>query len=64
MSAAEILKKLQNLHREIEYIKRDIINIEKKYQPKPSLFGSVPAGDITEGMIEEAKRSLFRTEDL
>jgi hypothetical protein len=27
---------------------------------KPSLFGSVEAGDVTEAMIDEAKRQLFR----
>lgn len=28
---------------------------------KPSLFGSVEAGDVTEAMIDEAKRQLFRS---
>ena len=28
-------------------------------QVKPTLFGSVQAGDITEEMIEEAKKDLF-----
>ena len=31
-----------------------------KTKQKPSLFGSVSGGDITDEMIEEAKKNLFR----
>ena len=43
-------------------MKRDIIKgIEPSEEKKRiSLFGSVRGGDITEEMIDEAKRSLFR----
>jgi hypothetical protein len=30
---------------------------------KPTLFGSIQAGDITKEMIEEAKKALFRDLD-
>jgi ribosomal protein L9 len=60
MSDSEILKRIEALRREIEYLKRDLIQVEAKGEPKQSLFGSVSAEDITEEMIEEAKSSLFR----
>lgn len=39
---------------------RDAEKLAAPSARKPSLFGSVEAGDITEAMIEEAKRQLFR----
>jgi hypothetical protein len=60
MSSSEILKRIETLRREIEYLKRDLIQTVGKGKPKPSLFGSVRAGDITDEMIGEAKKSLFR----
>jgi len=58
----DVLKKIGDLEREIEYIKRDLMHLrlEKKPKQKPSLFGSVRGGDITDEMIEEAKKNLFR----
>lgn len=58
----EVLKRIGYLEREIEYIKRDLMHLrlEEKPKQKPSLFGSVRGGDVTEEMIEEAKKDLFR----
>ena len=57
-----ILERVSDMERTLEFLKRDIIKglepSEKK--TKMSLFGSVKAGEITEEMIDEAKRSLFR----
>ena len=57
----EVLKRIGDLEREIEYIKRDLMHLrlEEKPKQKPSLFGSVRGGDVTEEMIEEAKKDLF-----
>jgi len=53
------------LERELERLKRDLLHGLVSLRPqaaasRPSLFGSVRGGDITEGMIEEAKQGLFR----
>ncbi|MFQ6071732.1 MAG: hypothetical protein ACE5KT_03390 [Methanosarcinales archaeon] len=64
----DILRRIGYLQREIEYLKRDLMylgakatmNIEEKPKNKPSLFGSVRGGDITDEMIKEAKKDLFR----
>jgi len=57
----EVLKRIGDLEREIEYIKRDLMHLrlDEKPKQKPSLFGSVRGGDITEEMIEKAKKDLF-----
>ncbi|MCW3130982.1 MAG: hypothetical protein N2V75_12930 [Methanophagales archaeon] len=57
----EVLKRIGDSEREIEYIKRDLMHLrlEEKPKQKPSLFGSVRGGDITEEMIEKAKKDLF-----
>lgn len=55
----EMLKRIGDLEREIEYIKRDLLHLEEKPKQKPSLFGSVRGGDITGEVIEEAKKDLF-----
>ena len=57
-----VLKRIGDLEREIEYLKRDLMHLrlEEKPKQKPSLFGSVRGGDVTEEMIEEAKKDLFR----
>lgn len=60
MSGSEILRRIDALRREIEYIRRDMLQIEEKDKVKSTLFGCVPAEDVTEDMIEEAKKSLFR----
>ena len=62
---ATLLKRVNALERELERLKRDILHglVAPRPQavaPRPSLFGSVRGGDVTEEMIEEAKRSLFR----
>jgi ribosomal protein L9 len=51
----EVLKRIGDLEREIEYIKRDLMHLrlEEKPKQKPSLFGSVRGGDITDEMIED-----------
>jgi ribosomal protein L9 len=59
------LKKLGEIQRELEYMKRDLIHIEEKSAKKASLFGSVKGEDISDEMIEKAKKELFReTEDI
>lgn len=55
-----VLKRVGDLEREIEYLKRDLMHLEEKPKQKPSLFGSVRGGDITDEMIEEVKKNLFR----
>ena len=57
-----ILERVSDIERALELLKRDIMKgIEPSEEKrKISLFGSVKGGDITEGMIDEAKRSLFR----
>ena len=56
-----VLKRVRDLEREIEYIKRDLmhLHLEEKPKQKPSLFGCVRGRDITEEMIEKAKKDLF-----
>ena len=56
----DVLKRIGDLEREIEYIKRDLMHLRLEEKQKPSLFGSVRGGDITDEMIEEAKKDLFR----
>jgi len=60
MKTKDVLKRIGDLEREIEYIKRDVMHLEVKPKRKPSLFGSIRGGDITDEMIEEAKKDLFR----
>jgi hypothetical protein len=54
----DVLKRIGDLEREIEYIRRDLMHLEEKPKQKPSLFGCVRGGDITEEMIEEAKKII------
>jgi hypothetical protein len=62
-----VLKKIDGIERELAKLKRDIIHSlvikETPRKMKPSLFGSVKGGDITEKMIEESKHNLFRNLD-
>ena len=62
LEAFIILERVGNIERALEFLKRDIIKgIEpKKKEAITSLYGSVKGGDITEEMIDEAKRALFR----
>jgi hypothetical protein len=59
-----VLKQIDILERELVRLKRDILHslvVRKKPKKlKPSLFGSVRGGDVTEEMIEESKYKLFR----
>jgi hypothetical protein len=59
-----ILKRVNTLEREMEYLKRDILRqwtaSPRVVRRKPSLFGSVQSGDITEEMIDDARKSIFR----
>ena len=56
----DALKRVEEQRKELEYLKRELLHIVEAPWEKSSLFGSVPAGDITDDMIEEAKKSLFR----
>ena len=58
------LKHLDVLERELIRLKRDILHgltaRKKSKKIKPSLFGSVRGGDVTDEMINESKKNLFR----
>ncbi len=56
----DALRRIEDLQRELEYLKRDLLRVKTEPKEKPSLFGSVHGGDITEEMIEEAKKDLFK----
>lgn len=63
-----LLKRVDSLEGEIGRLKRDLLRslvVQPRGKRVKSLFGSVQGGDVTEEMIEEAKRTLFRPlEDL
>jgi len=54
--------RIDSMEKELEFLKRDFFHVLKpsKKKVKPSLFGSVKGGDISEETIEQAKQSLFR----
>jgi len=62
LDAEIILARVGNIERTLEFLKRDIIKGIEPYEKEAStsLYGSVRGGDITEEMIDEAKRALFR----
>jgi len=64
LNATMVLKQVDALEKELVRLKRNILHSlvtkEKPKKLKSSLFGSVRGGDITEEMIEESKRNLFR----
>ena len=62
MDDKTFLQKLNALSREIEQLRRAWIQSGRVrlIEPRPSLYGSVRGGDITEEMIDDAKKSLFR----
>jgi hypothetical protein len=67
MNNPMFLQRLNHLSREVEKLKREWLLSEERrvITPRPSLYGSVRGDDVTEGMIEDAKKSLFRDlEDL
>jgi hypothetical protein len=59
-----VLKKIDGMERELARLKRDIIHSlvaeGTSRRMKPSLFGSVRGGDVTEKMIQESKHNLFK----
>jgi hypothetical protein len=59
-----VLKKIDGIKLEIAKLKRDVIHnfvaSGTLRRMKPSLFGSVRSGDVTEKMIQESKCNLFR----
>lgn len=62
-----LLRHVDILGRELSRLRRDLLrgigNQPMTASEKPSLFGSVKAGDITEAMIDGARRDLFRNLD-
>jgi hypothetical protein len=63
-NSAVVLKKIDGIERELARLKRDIIHSlvagGTPRKMKPSLFGRVRGGDVTEKMIQESKHNLFR----
>jgi len=59
-----VLKQVDILERELVRLKRDILHNliaqPRETGSKLSLFGSVKGGDVTDEMIEDSKRNLFR----
>jgi len=59
-----VLEKIDGIERELAKLKRDVIHnlVARRSlrKMKPSLFGSVRGGDVTEKMIQESKHNLFR----
>lgn len=64
LNSAMVLKQIDVLERELIKLKKEVLHglaiKEKPKKIKPSLFGSVKGGDVTEELIEESKQSLFR----
>jgi hypothetical protein len=67
VSQDALLKRVDAVGGEIKFLKRDLLRSlatrSQINEAKPSLFGSVRGGDVTEDMIEEAKLALFRPVD-
>lgn len=62
LDTKRFLRRIDSIQRQLELLKRELV---RSIQPtrrkvKASLYGNVKGGDVTEEMIEEAKRSLFR----
>jgi len=62
LDTERFLKRIDAVQRQLEFLKRELVrNIQPaRRKVKTSLYGSVRGGDVTEGVIEKAKRSLFR----
>ena len=64
------LDRIHRLEQELEQLKRELLqqlSMHPTAHPvgKPSLFGCVRGGEVSEELIEEAKQRLFRNlEDL
>ncbi len=63
-SVSAVMKQIDYLELELSRLKRVLLHslpaVEKQRKMKPSLFGSVKGGDITDAMVEESKKSLLR----
>jgi ribosomal protein L9 len=58
-----VLEKIVSLERALYSLKIDFLKtraLNKKAAGRKSLFGSVSGGDITDEIIEDSKKSLFR----
>jgi ribosomal protein L9 len=58
-----VLEKIVSLERALYSLKIDFLKtraFNKKAGGRKSLFGSVRSGDITDEIIEDSKKSLFR----
>mgnify|MGYP001566864685 CR=1 FL=1 len=64
LNNAMVLKQIDVLEQELIKLKKEVLHglavKEKPKRIKPSLFGRVKGGDVTEELIEESKQSLFR----
>lgn len=64
LSVMRVIKQVNVLERELARLKRDILHSlvveEQPKELKVSLFGSVRGGDVTEKMVKESQRNLFR----
>jgi hypothetical protein len=62
-----LLQRVDALGRELEQLRRDLLRgvagAAGVPARKPTLFGSVQAGDVDDETIEEAKRDLLRPLD-
>jgi len=61
----DLLERVRRLETELEHLRRDLLHrLGPKTGPAtgnlPSLYGKLRGGDVTEEMLEEAKRGLFR----
>ena len=59
-----LLRRVDALGRELEQLRRDLLRsvavAPDAPARKPTLFGSVQAGDVTDEMIAEAQQELWR----
>jgi len=62
LDTERFLERIENTQRQLDLLKRELMRgiQPTRMRVKSSLYGSVKGGDITEEMIEEARRSLFR----
>jgi protein tyrosine phosphatase (PTP) superfamily phosphohydrolase (DUF442 family) len=59
-TAQGILERINAIQRELEQLKREVLASARSRCRITSLYGAVPGADISDEMIEDAKRSLFR----
>lgn len=65
-----LLRRVDRLEKELEQLKRDLLQqlaVSGSLRParKPTLYGSVRGGDVTDQIIEKSKKKVFRSyEDL